>query len=94
MRVLRTEKRCHHFFSDRRTNDASAKHKHIHRIVLNTLVRAVVIRAVSCTHTRNLVRRNACANAGAAQQEPSLCFSVHDRKPELLREVWVVHARE
>ena len=32
--------------------------------------------------------------AKSSQQEPSLCLSVHDRKPELLREVWVVHTRE
>ena len=89
-RVFGGEERAHHLGRDRWADRAAAEDEHIHRIVLDSLVRRVGVAAVARAHARDLVRGDARADSRAAEQDAAVDLAAHDREAELLGVVRVV----
>ena len=76
-----------------RSDHSRAEGQHVHVVVLHALVGRVRVVADGAPDAANLVRRDARADARAADQDAPIRFTVADRKAEPLGEIRIVVLR-
>ncbi len=89
--VFRIKKGAYQFESDGLTDDPTAHDKHVHVIVLDSLMSRVMIVAETGTHTRNLVRCNGCPHTAAANENPAGGVPLANGQAYGLREIRVIY---
>src|SRR4051794_30311064 len=89
----RPKERVRRLERELRTDDARPEHEHVHVVVLDALVRGVRVVADRGANAADLAGRNRGADAGTADEDPSLRRAATYRLAEPLREVRVVVVR-
>lgn len=86
------EKRANELDRQRRPDDSRAERQHVHRVVLDTLVRRERVVTEPGTDAGELVRGNGRADAASAQQHASLGASVEHGTRDAFGKVRIVVA--
>src|SRR5579859_380691 len=76
-----------------RANHARAEYQNVHVVVLHALVRRIAIMAEAGANAGNLVGRDRCTHAAAADQDPALGLPLKHAQSDRLSIIRIIHRR-